>query len=490
VTTCGHRLSPEELPRMIPPQKCNRSVWDGTEDNHCILHTTGHVDDNETLKQTISDSDRIDELRLTRQTISDDFVFEDMGLYNSDFQNSDLSGCEFRNTDVVNSRFEGADLSNVYFGPSKRNSQGVTHAYQVDIKSNNFGSADLSDATFIESDLMGCVFECENMQSVSFIDCGLSELNFINQNLNDSDFSYSVLRMTTLKNCNLHNSTFHAAKLEQTLIAGSDLRNADLRNAIFDETDFEDLSVNQRTKIDSYLIQEFLADAYSEGEMAENEINDPRQYLHSRRDQVPITLADRYTNRSKIEQIQYAVKRLWSRRSGGELQPDFKHLKHARYRYRDLAQIFRANGEPERARAYSVREKHTKRKNALRNDDSNWLWLSLTRWAMVYGEEPTQPLRVAGFIILVSAIFYPLLGVAYVESGQYISYCLTCLTSPIEVWNTSVAVAHLSIVRLFAPTNTVIEPVGPGVVVGLFESVSGALLTAMFVFTLGRRATE
>jgi len=109
---------------------------------------------------------------------------------------------------------------------------------------------------------------------------------------------------------------------------------------------------------------------------------------------------------------------------------------------------------------------------------------------MKYGEEPTQPLRMAGAIIIGSALLYPFFGVAQPDSQYLIQYCLSCGPSSNNILQNAISIAHLSITRFFTPTNPGIEPTSWGVLIGLIESISGALLIAMFVFTLGRRATE
>lgn len=489
--SCGFHLSEQDLPPTVPQETCERDIWSWSEDERCILHTEDYVDDTDELGEAIMEANRIDGLNFRRQSLPEGFQFEDIALYGANFQNSDLTQCEFLDTDIINSRFEGADLSGAYFGPDQSldDDPGVVHV-RNDVQSNDFDSADLSEVTFEMVDLMGSKFDCKNMRSVDFIDCSLSEIEFTDQVLKDSIFSFSILRKTKFEDCDLHNSLFNAAILEQTLFINSNLRNSDLRSAVLDQTEFDDVQINHRTQFDTFLVQEFLADKYSQGELSLEEVVDPKEYLHTRRDKVPISFGERIGERNRIEILHDAASRLVARLPGKTDEPDFALLEHARYRYRDISQVFSANGEPERAREYSIREKHAKRKNALRNEESSWLWLVMTRWAMTYGEEPTQPLRVAGYIVILSALTYPIFGVVQGDSGQVIQYCLDCQTSHTETLQHMISIFHLSIVRLFTPTNPDVKPVGLGIWIGVIQSISGALLTAMFVFTLGRRATE
>lgn len=491
VETCGFRLSEQDLPPTVPQESCERSIWSWSEDERCILHTKDYVEETDELEEAIIEADRIDGLNFRRQSFQEGFQFKDIALYGANFQNADLTQCQFRNTDIINSRFEGANLSGAYFGPdeSADDEQGVVRV-RYDFQSNDFDSADLSEVTFEKVDLMGSKFDCENMRSVDFIDCSLSEIEFTDQILKDSDFSFSLLRKTKFEKCDLHNSVFNAADLEQSMIINSNLRNSDLRSAVLDQTEFDNVQINPRTQFDTFLVQEYLADKYSQGELSLEKVEDPKDYLHNRRQKVPIPFGDRMGGRSRLQILHQSATRLRARLPGKNHEPDYDLLEHARYRYRDISQIFSANGEPERSREYSIREKHAKRKNALRNDESSWLWLVMTRWAMTYGEEPTQPLRVAGFIVILSALTYPIFGVIEGQSDQVIQYCLNCQTSFIGSLQYAISIFHLSIVRLFTPTNPDVKPVGIGLWVGIIESISGALLTAMFVFTLGRRATE
>jgi len=292
-TECGHQLSNKELPKTEEQYQCTRSIWPDSSDDRCILHTRDRVNEAEELAEAIAEESRIDDLNLDGEKLPEGFTFEGMALYSASFQNADLTRCKFTETKITDARFEGATLERAYFGPEE-----YSEGPKVDnIKSvvrtrketeGNFDGADLSGATFIEEDLMGSEFDCDNMRSVDFIDCALSELSFANENLRDSDFSYSLLRQTTFSDCDLHNSTFHGSNLDQTQFTNCTLKHADLRNAILDETEFIDVQINQNTEFDSYLVQEYLADQYSEGLLEEKEAKNAKEYLHTRRSLVPI----------------------------------------------------------------------------------------------------------------------------------------------------------------------------------------------------------
>ena len=486
---CGHELSTEKLPNGVQPRKCDREVW-SQGDGRCILHTQETIDDTSELEDIIDASNRIDGLQLAGQQLELESSFNDMSLYGGNFQNAGLAKCDFRGTDIAHTRFEGANLDHAKFGEyteeipdNQKNSPTKT---RLDIRNNNFERAVLTGAQFQCASLLNSKFtDCNGLQGVEFIDCSLPGLMFDNQNLRDSKFSYSILRDTEFIECDFHNADFQATVLEESKFINSNLCNTDLRNAVLREPEFRNVQVDHRTQFDSLLVQEYLADQYSERYLDAEEMYEARKYLHSRRDEVPISFKDEISNREITEKLKLGVRRLCARRSGIE-KPDYSKLEHARYRYRDLSRIFGTSGEPEQSREYSVREKHTKRKNALRNDNSSWGWLVLSRWTMRYGEEPIQPIKVAATIAICSVILYPALGVEYVTSGQPILYCWSCSSS----LDALISVGHLSVARLLTTANPSVKPANFGVALGLFESVAGALLTAMFVFTLGRRATE
>lgn len=482
--SCSHKLSQNKLPKGIRPNECEREIWPKADDDHCILHTKQKVENIEKLEAAIANSERIDGLQLARQKLSNGFTFHKIQIYGGDFQNAELAGCKFQNTDIFYTRFEGAVLKNAKFG-SVEEPEGKVNV-RIKIRNNNFEGADLSDATFRQVSLLNSKFDCEDMRAVDFLDCSLPSVIFKEQDLRDSDFSYSVLRDSSFIKCRFHNSKFNASVLTESKFIGSNLRNTDFRNSILHETEFRNVHLDHRTKFDSLLVQEYLADLYSEENLSAAEVSDAHEYLHSKRESIPISFGEQISSRGLLQRISHASKRFKSRWGGTKDDPDYSPLEHARYRYRDLSRIFGENDEPERARKYSVHEKHARRKNALRTNKWGWAWLSLTRWTMKYGDEPVQPLKAALVVALVSAIFYPLLGLKYVDSGQSICYCLHGEPS----LNAFISIIHLSLVRILSPTNPSVRPVGFGVALGLFESLAGTLLTAMFVFTLGRRATE
>jgi len=497
VLTCGHQLRRERLPPDITQITCEREPWEEASDDRCVLHTTDRVEPITKVTDALSDADRVHGLQVARQSLPDGFELSGVQLYKADLQNADLSNCTFQNVEIIESRFDGADLTNASFLDSEKDDEnddededGVIRT-RNDMKSNNFSCAELTNTTFREIDLMGSVLECDNMESVEFLDCSLSELDFYDETLRDSDFSYSVLRETTFEECDLHNSTFHGSLLDNTKFVQSNLRTADLRNAILKTPEFDSVRVNHQTQFDAILVQEYLADRYCERSLSADVARNCKEFLHNRRNDVPMDLVDLGASDGRIDGIWKSLFRLFAQRPGTDDGPDIGHLVHARYRYRDLSRVFGENEEPERAREYAIREKECKRKNAFRKDDSSRIWLSLTRWMMTYGERPTQPLRVAFAVIVFSAVLYPVWGVKRSDSDQVVSYCWSCDPGFYQSLGRAISVGELSIVRFFTPANPgVVQRVGFGVIVGLLESISGALLVAMFVFTLGRRATE
>lgn len=487
--TCDHQLSAEDLPPDIQQISCDRSPWGEASDDKCILHTTDRVKATDELTEALKEATKVHGLEFGHQKLPQGFELHGCLIYKANFQNADISGCTFRGTEIRNSRLEGANLEGTSFLPDEETDGGVVRNL-VDITSNNLTNADLSSATFREVNLMDSVLNCEDMRSVSFLDCALSELEFVDQKLRDSDFSYSLLRRTKFEDCDIHNGTFQASVLDGTHFVNTNLRAADLRNSILDQPEFDSVKVNHQTQFDSYLVQEYLADQYCQGELQAETVNDVREFLHNRRNHIPMDFEGLASSGGWDEKVTRSIRRFFAQRSGIENKPDIAHLVHARYRYRDLASIFSSNGEPEIAREYTIREKHAKRKNAFRMDGSSRVWLAFTRWTMTYGEEPTQPIKVAIAIIVLSAALYPIWGVTPTGSEQVFRYCLDCKPSIEGIIQRSIAIGELSIVRFFAPTNPSVEPIGFGVFLGLFQTIAGALLTAMFVFTLGRRATE
>lgn len=487
MAVCNYELAPTKIPNWADPISCSEDPWAGAEDGRCIFHTSDRVTDINKLESKIKEADRIDGLQLNHQELSEGFTFEDIELYGGNFQNASLNRCKFINTSIYHSRFEGAELNNAIFSKQKPEDfkeidepiENRAPIRYCEFDKSNIKNADFYQINFVETNL-----QAENMVGIDMIDCSLPNIEFHDVNISYSNFSFSFLRDNVFKNCKLKESIFHGTVLENTRFIDSNIYDTDFRNAILDETDFKDVEIDHRTEFDSILVQEFLSDRYNENQLSLYEIRDIKKYLHNRRDEIPIKFEEKISNRGLLQKIFYGACRLISRRPRTEKFIDYNHLEHARYRYRDLASIFKNNDEPETSREYSVREKHAKRKNSLRDEKSSWPWLAFTRWTMKYGEEPIQPLKSAFFLVSVSAVLYPLLGIQYIESKEQIMYC-ACFSL-----RTTLSILHLSIVRLVSVSNTAIEPINLGVALAVIESIGGTLLTAMFIFTLGRRATE
>ncbi|EMA66353.1 Ion transport 2 domain-containing protein [Halorubrum aidingense JCM 13560] len=326
------------------------------------------------------------------------------------------------------------------------------------------------------------------MQHVDAADANFSGVTFHDAKLIDAN-----LRSAEFTNTELHQAECGRANLESACLKGADLRGTSLVDADLYNADLRDAEIDHETDFGTKIFREFVADNESEGKLA-TKLTDPPQNTDLKRgsynsDYVGET---KYTSNwnSFEEQLRRrhkfvrAISRLIHRIPGQSSRKSTNLLEESEEIYSNIKQLCRSNPVPQKQRHFNIREKEIKRKRAYCAGSLSWCRWSSLRWSMLYGESAKHVIVSALVTILVCAILYPIFGVQTTDD-RTVEYSISGTVSVTDTLD----ILFFSLRRLISTSNGGYVPIGASEWIALIQTTIGALLVAMLVFTLGRRAT-
>jgi len=348
-------------------------------------------------------------------------------------------------------------------------------------KITRFGStATFTEATFTKGiDVSGEVIKDDVFQTT------FSEPpDFVNADLERSDFSQASLPGANFKGADLTESNFTEAILQNTILeraklSRAELSSTDLRGARLAGASLGDTNINQQTK--------FLGSP--EKSSPSSNWAALREYLNQ-----PSCVYDpTYQERNNEEQL------LGSEEKPGNSLPDASRDR-AKSVYQALEKLATVNARPQLQAAAFVRRQDVQRnqyyhrftnsidETPLFNQWSNfgrYLRATVARWTLLYGESPWRILAWSIGIVLFFTVLYPF-GLMETADGTVLTWD-SIDSSPSQLIQ-SLYFSTLTFTALgfgdFRPTNAW------GQAATIIETASGAILLALLVFVLGRRAAR
>ncbi|WP_161606618.1 pentapeptide repeat-containing protein [Haloarcula amylolytica] len=482
---CGYSADASDLPNGVKPRSCSRDVW---KDGDCVWHAE---ETNKPIAELKKSADagkkRVDDAYLRQAELQNRIDFKSFTLYNPDFQESNIDSADFRAAIIHNGDFSQASLEGSKFD-SERLRKTVSDTKMVDTC---FCDSKIKGANFSESVLSEVCFDEATGSSVKFNRADVSGGSFREAELHDVEFEAANIRRTCFEKADVFNGDFNRSFAKGADFSGSDLRQAEFNWARTENMDLRGSIVDKDTDFDWVSVYEFASDRFHEGQ---NEID--FDIFTSPPSEVTIEESlgvkpEDYTVKEYLSTINHTDKgknslsRFRSRISHRGSDKTSEHLRTAVGWYRDLQRVYDNSLVTEHKRWFAIREKEVERKIQFGRKTLSWLRLAFHRLTMRHGESPGRVLAVAGLTIVLFALAYGLTGVRDLESGQVLKYRL----SGEWTWG-MLSPFQLSISRFLTPSNVYYAPIDSVAGLALFESIIGALLVAMFVFTLGRRATE
>jgi uncharacterized protein YjbI with pentapeptide repeats len=434
---CQHTVETEALPDGWSGWCCFRPVWENT--GKCIWHSAAPgkpVDDIRSAQDyernwpssfdELEPVRRLDEAHLrnlnfgeTDSKIEDSIEQGGLGWGN----HLSLEDCTLFDANFEHSVLDSPRFSNVWFnGASFLEAELNGALFRGCVLDNtDFKHAAIEDGRILRQEIRGSDWGGAYLSGLNLFETDLSGTN-----LRNTDLEKAHLRQTVLKDCDLE-----GAELEE-----ADLRDADLDGAKLNEALLRNVRINEGTEFGGVCVYEQKADQSATDTLRGNP-------------------GVRFFNR------------LLSR------SDDQEDLRGAVRTYRLYQRLLREASLPESIRDYRIREKHTRRKLALRESKYfRWVKLSFDRWTMLYGEGVGRVITVSMFVVLLFTGLYASFGeVASKPSNLFQMLYFSIVTF------TTLGYGDIQ------PATEVTQ------ILAAVESFVGVLLMALLVFVLGRRAT-
>jgi len=521
---CGFSIDPSKLPPLTQPQVCDRECVEDEE--RCILHINEADKDTGSVATALEEEpSRIDGVRLNEISSGSDLPLSGRTLYGAQFDDAVLSNADFTGTTLTNSSFIDATLDSAEFDDDS------------DLTGSDLTGASLRGTKFLGTRLENCTLTEVTAYSVECPGAKLMDANLFRADLDEATFTGANLRNADLQDAVLHRSDFIGCNLEEANLAGADLRDCSLVLSMLKDADIRDVIADHRTNLGESLNSrerkcinevdnalpglghqldldtiselqgrcwyELIADIPSEqlelGQLnSGHSVSDSHHrtdnpeggHEESREGATDEENSEPDTEDNRTQSPAISLESQWWDRFIRRLQYNTKEttgkIEIATHVYRDYQRIFNENHLSRKHRIYRIRQGHAQRKHQLAAGNlRNWTRAAISRWTFLYGESPSQVVFFSGLLVAVFAGIYPIFGIES-PSGAEFRYQLS---THIDA-EAFLAAIQVSLGQFFGISTGGYTPVGWGDLVGQLQLVIGTVFTALFIFTLGRRATK
>jgi len=390
-----------------------------------------------------------------------------------------LTDVSLRGADLSNSQLNDSNLSNSIFNCSKLNDSKFwksnlsnTHLFKTDLSNSNFLKCNFSNST-----LVGAQLSETNLRESDMTDINSIGANFQNANLPSADLSNSFFRDT-----NFTNATLRQSKLSNSDLTGSDLYKADLERAKLNDTNLQSVDLTQVVLEQAVLVRTNLFDATLHlasphgATFNDVQINDDTTF--------------RLKNNNKWWRIGFLRPRrrcVYDPKCADineyeenelNIENNISSLAKAADTYKKYEELGRDNSLPRLQREMFVLRQDIQRKRAWESRDIfNWAFAQVSRTTFKYGESLGRIAAISAVIIITFAISYSEFSLVRNNNGAEVSNFVDAL--------------YFSTLTFTTSGLGDFQPVGEtGRALVTAQAVLGAILIAIFVFVLGRRAAR
>lgn len=420
--------------------------------------------------------------------------------------NGDIKNLELRNVDVEDFRLdsvttENCDLNNLNVS-CRADMDGVV------LKNGTMDTVSLSRGTLEDT-----TFESVDSVKLSINEGSLDEVHFVDGTHNRARLPDAKIENSEYRNVEFIDGSYQRVVIgEGTIFENSSFHQVDFTEASLNDVDFNDTSF-ERSILRAC---DFRKSTLSATQLYDTHITDVRLnedtdfgYRCAYEKKVDRKLKERSSDIefSHLSRPIRAISRLRHMWGSSEIE-DYnvkESLEKAVRVYRDYQRILRENSLRDQIRRYRVRERDAQRKLALADGDfGKWARLMGMRWSMKYGEGITHIIATSVFIIIVWTFLFMLSGGLKVVEAD--GPTLTVLDSNIitRLFGAALSFIPLSqdsilvVSRNLYYSTVTFTTLGFGDIqpatqasryLAAVESFLGAVLMALLVFVLGRRAT-
>lgn len=498
---CGYTYKESSIssPADLSDWCCVRETWKDT--GQCIWHAEVNGKSAVELKKYRSeDPERLDGAFLREAEINDGLSFQGCAVAGADFTDSSLRGTNFENSNLYKSKFIRADLDLAQLSNACLNFAEILDASLVtadlsdalarstDFSGSSMLQADIRNTDFILADLSSVYLENTHGPPKTLEDANLTESALPGVDLSGTDMAWTRCRKTDLGGANLEGCRLHRARMRGAYFGRANLKNIDLTEATAHECNLEGANLEgvdaRRAELDG---SNFENATFIRAELREASLKDTLLYqtvfsdvrINDSTRFGDLTPYDEQWNESFWNPFDASVKKS---------EKDGDWYNKAVWTYRRLEALHEENAMSERARWYHIRKQESRRQLYWSNEEYlKWGIYSANRWLTNHGESPLRVLAASAITILLSAILYPLIGISRGSNSP-----LTYLSVPPEQIPAVLGESfYFSTVTFTTLGYGDVQPASPltQALAGI-ESLLGALLMALLVFVLGRRATR
>lgn len=338
---------------------------------------------------------------------------------------------------------------------------------------------------------------------ISFADCRLIEADFSETNLFDADLAGANLRGATLADANLEHATLSGVEAPESKFQRADLTNATVKDAVFrgaaftdaklhsaklHNTEFRQADFDGAVLVNSKLPGADLSNGYlSECNLRGATLTDAvlERAIMTRANLFGATFTGAKLYGAVLADVQLDTQTTFGDHYTDSYDPD-----KAAWMYRQLEQVFRENAFPERAREAYFNRKDLRRQQHWAEGDYGQAVLAAGYGAtMRYGESPGRVVGISVTTVVVSALLYPLSGLTVEKANASSATLIAYPFDSVGVLTGLGKSLYFSMITFTTLGYGDVQPLGFGEALATLESFLGALLMALLVFVLGRRAT-
>ncbi len=495
---CGFELHPEiGIPRTSPWEIeisavcCWRLVWEShDETDRCIWHADVDEKPLVELIETRADiPERLDGAILRHRHVEwEALSLGDCPLLGAIFDNSMLEEVDFTNTDLRGATFTGADLQEANFTNAELAGADFTDA---DLRGATFTDAEPVFTDFIDAELADAVFTNAISIYADFTDACLPRAKFTGTDLSAAIFIDAELLNADFRDAVPHGANFTGADLRRVNFTDAGLRDADLSDANLKMANFRHATLEdavltradcRRTTFTSALLYETV--------FADTRINSNTTFFDPK-----MTFYDSITSRPGCvyEENSLTVHPLSKDIPITDYLPKTVHpLAAARWVYRRLETLHEENALSEAAREFHISKEEADRSLYWkRGEYGPWAVKTLMWYLTRHGESVKRVLTWWAGVILSAGLLFA--GLGGVKDATGTDYAITSLSQlrTVAGWQDILMNIYFSVTTFSTIMDGELAPVGPwSRAVVAVESLAGIVLTALFVFILGRRTAR
>ncbi|MCL9815283.1 pentapeptide repeat-containing protein [Natranaeroarchaeum aerophilus] len=498
---CSFNPRPEDVPNGYS-NKCPLSAWEESSEGHCILHAELEPKPHTLINQALSEhSSPVVNANLTGIDDGSDL----------DFSDAQLPGANFSNSSLRSVSFEGALLKEAKFVESDLNSAEFTNG--ADLTSANFTGSNCLRTNFSKSTI-----EFTDFNNAIIIGANLSYVKgsrseFIDAEIVDADFFQSDLKNVDFAGAEIRECRFQASDLSGAKFPGATLNESSLVDTNLTETRLANATLDERNDYGERLLLEYQADREAEPEWLIECFNLPRveelgigvkserplgnkKSSRTASDTAPdspfeeVYERDYWWFQCRVlalarfpQRLCTQIKRLWSCLpyiSSNDTSTQHRLLINAENTYSELKSAYRGSAWSSLARRFNIREKEARKKRV--SPLRAWFRDALLYRVMRHGESPGQVLKVGLTLWILSTALFLHFGIR-TNTGTVIQLNLFGKLD-IELLVRSLL---FTLRRIFTFSSGGYELIR-GELWATTLSIVGALLQAVLIFTLGRRA--